>query len=136
MPLFYSRDTQIMTCQYDHVANEYNKRYTICMLIPQPVWKTWQIFQNLTLHQMSKNINKFNFPSVYSGFNVKKKIPLKLNKQMENWIQWLFCSFCGTSGSKISAKFSLLVTQPIANKPLASDHMCLKSNSIIFTDDL
>jgi len=31
-----------------------------------PVWKTEKIFQNLKFHQMSKKINKFNFPSVYS----------------------------------------------------------------------
>jgi len=31
-----------------------------------PVWKTWQIFLNLKLHKMSKEINKLNFPSEIS----------------------------------------------------------------------
>jgi len=30
------------------------------------VWKTWLIFQNFTFRQMSKKINKINFPYVYS----------------------------------------------------------------------
>ena len=50
-----------------------------------PVGKTWQIFQILKFHQLSKNINKFNFPSVYSvSMGEIAFLPLKLNKQMEN----------------------------------------------------
>jgi len=36
----------------------------------RPVWKkTWQIFQDLKFRQISKEINKFNFPSA-SGYSV------------------------------------------------------------------
>ena len=74
------------------------------------VWKTWQIFLNLKLCQMSKKINKFNFPSVYSvSMREIAFLPLKLNKQMENLIYWSFCSFGRTWGSEISAEFSILV---------------------------
>jgi len=38
----------------------------------------------------------------------KRFLPVKLNKQMENWIWWSCCSFGGTWGFEISAKFSIL----------------------------
>ena len=44
-----------------------------------PVWKAWQIFQNLKFHQMSKRKNN-----------------------TENWIFGSFCSFGSTWGSEIS----------------------------------
>ena len=53
--------------------------------------KTRQIFQDLKFHQMSKKINKLNFPSVYStSMEAKQFLPLKLNKQMENLMIFLF----------------------------------------------
>jgi len=38
----------------------------ICCVRGVTVWKAWQIFLNLKLHQMSQNINKINFPYVCS----------------------------------------------------------------------
>ena len=48
----------------------------------RPVGRTWQIFLNLKFHQMSKNINMFVFPSVYScSFNTRKVIsPIETGK--------------------------------------------------------
>ena len=56
-----------------------------CLPCAWLVWKIWQIFQNLKCRQMSKKINKFNFPSVYSvSMGGIDFLSLKLNKQMEN----------------------------------------------------
>ena len=45
----------------------------------------WQVFLNTKFCQMSKKIDKFNFPSVYSvSMGEITFLPLKLNKQMEN----------------------------------------------------
>ena len=50
------------------------------------VWKTCQIFQNLKLHQMSKKIIKFNFPSVYS-------VSMRETELNWNWINRWKISF-------------------------------------------
>jgi len=86
-----------------------SQKCTMIGLGPSMKYITWKIFLYLKFRQMGKKINKSKFPSVYSSFNGRFAfLPLKLNKSMENWIWWSFCSFRGTWGSEISAMFSLL----------------------------
>jgi len=66
--------------QYLQLYTVYNQFVLFCPLMwygllmsppPPPckqVWKTLQIFQNLKFGQMSKKINKFNFPSFIQHF--------------------------------------------------------------------
>jgi len=68
--------------------------------------KPWQIFLNLKFLQMSKKI-KFNSICLFSvnGRNWFSLIETEIN----SWkIELLFCSYGGTGGSEIPAKFPIL----------------------------
>jgi len=57
------------------VQTEYLKGTRIKVLLDrQSSLENFHIFQNHKLGQMSRKINKFNFPSAYSGFNGNKEV--------------------------------------------------------------